>query len=110
MDRSQGNGIRADDDKLLPSEADYEIATACSGLEDLCRLAEDGVSDLVPMRIVDALEVLNVHHQHVRMPRPMGVEIHLQCLCEPSAVEQLSQGITHREPSDERCAAGAIDL
>lgn len=56
--------IRHHNQELFTSGATYMIVAACSFAESLCSFSKDGVSNLMPIGIIDPLEMVEVSDQH----------------------------------------------
>ena len=64
-----GTGVGQERGKFLAPQAAEQVCLAQGLADGVCAGADGGVAHLVPMLVVDALEVVDVDHQHgARLP------------------------------------------
>src|SRR5690606_31188022 len=66
-------GFFADDDELFAAETADRVGVALHAAEDVREALDDEVADVVAVRVVDALEVIDVADEHAeRLFEPRG--------------------------------------
>src|SRR6266545_5125665 len=92
---------RQDEGDLLAAEACREIELPDGLREDRRDGAQDGVTRLVPVTIVDLLEVVDVgeHERQVRAEPPRVVELVVDALIEQAPVREAGKSVGMRLPS-----------
>src|SRR5581483_9379244 len=107
-------------DELLAAVAADDVRRARGGADDARELAQDDVARLVAEPVVDALEMVDVDHDHAdRAPVPAGAEdLEPEPFLHLAPVVQAGEGIVHRlleqlvaQPRDrtERAATRTVD-
>jgi hypothetical protein len=69
VERAQRVGVRQEDDELVAAEAAEQVGLAQRGGDRTRDLAQHQVAGQVSVQVVDALEVIDVNHQHRRRHR-----------------------------------------
>ena len=95
--------------ELLAAPPRGHVTRTRGVLEAARDLAQHEVADLMPLRVVDALEVVDVDERD-RRPRGGAGQAHPQYLREMPAVEQFREGVHAREPLQPAQCLGTLVL
>jgi hypothetical protein len=85
--------VQADGDKFFPPMRPVRSPRR-TVWRNTCATWQHRVTRLVAVAVIDALEVVHVHHERMRRHGLAGVEIQLQRIVQPTAVEQLRHRVT----------------
>ena len=99
---SLSRASEGDNDKFVAALSRHQVSLAHDALEAAGDLGQHLVAGVMPNRIVDVLEVVDVDEQHAETDRlaPRAVDLDFQPFVERHAIRQAGERIGHRQTCD----------
>ena len=100
--RVQFNDVALQDSEFIAAEARHEVALSDGGLDAICDLPQQRITDRVAERVVDILELVEIEIEHCERYRAAltGNKCHIKPFDEGSTVGERSECVQMREFED----------
>src|SRR5690606_10293114 len=97
--------LQGDDHELLAAQTADQVTLASGGLEHIGNMAQNLITDLVAMGVIDVLKVIDIDDQQVSRTSHAQAKLRRQGVHQPTPVEQTSERVMRRQAAQLICEA-----